>query len=536
MRGVVGLRPHGDRVRTERTGLFRSPKVRSSAVEEARHKHLITAVVVVSVVGGILLRFLPASPMWLDEAISASLAEEAGLGWSQLVEALRHDGHPPLYYVLLALWTSLLGEGDVAVRAFSGVLGVVSLPLVWLVARRHLDRTGAWLVLGVMASSPFAIRYSTEARMYLLILVLLLLGHLAVVRAWDSPSLGRLAAVSAVVAALLLTHYWSFFIVAVVGIGLLGGGRRGGGERAFRLAGAVAAGCMAFIPWLPVFLDQLAHTGTPWSPAPRPTVVAALTLEAYGGGRGSEALLVAVVLSVLVVLGVGTRDSASGAVLGWTDRGWLRVSAGIGLATMLLGATVSLATDTAFQGRYGVFALVPVALTAGLGLRRLPGAGAVPALALLVLLSGVSVARELARDRTQVGVVVEAVLEDGAGGDLVVFCPDQLAPAGHRLLAGRFTTLSYPMLDDGRRVDWSDYAQRNGAVDVALVADRILERASTGSVVWLVWMDGYETFDAQCGELRLALADRLGRPTKVVRADGDAFDDAANLSRFPGRP
>ena len=212
-------------MRTERTGLFRSPKVRSSAVEEARHKHLITAVVVVSVVGGILLRFLPASPMWLDEAISASLAEEAGLGWSQLVEALRHDGHPPLYYVLLALWTSLLGEGDVAVRAFSGVLGVVSLPLVWLVARRHLDGTGAWLVLGVMASSPFAIRYSTEARMYLLILVLLLLGHLAVARAWDSPSLGRLAAVSAVVAALLLTHYWSFFIVAVVGVGLLGDGK-----------------------------------------------------------------------------------------------------------------------------------------------------------------------------------------------------------------------------------------------------------------------------------------------------------------------
>jgi len=533
---VVLQRPCGNRTRTERTGLFRGPKVRSSAVEEARRNRWIAGVVAVSVIGGIVLRFLPASPMWLDEAISASLAEEAGLGWPNLVEALRHDGHPPLYYVLLALWTNLLGEGDVAVRSFSGVLGVASLPLVWLVARRHLDRTGAWLVLGVMASSPFAIRYSTEARMYLLILVLLLLGHLAIVRAWDSPSLGRLAALSAVVAALLLTHYWSFFVVAVVGVGLLLRGRMEDGDHALRLAGAVAAGCVAFVPWLPVFLDQLAHTGTPWSPAPRPTVVAALTLEAYGGGRGSEALLVAVVLSVLVVLGVGTRDSASGAVLGWTDRGWLRVSAGIGLATMLLGATVSLATDTAFQGRYGVFALVPVALTAGLGLRRLPGAGAVPALALLVLLSGVSVARELARDRTQVGVVVEAVLEDGAGGDLVVFCPDQLAPAGHRLLAGRFTTLSYPMLDDGRRVDWSDYAQRNGAVDVALVADRILERASTGSVVWLVWMDGYETFDAQCGELRLALADRLGRPTKVVRADGDAFDDAANLSRFPGRP
>lgn len=529
-------RHHDHRLPTERTGLFRRPKVRSAAVEEARRNRWITLVVVVSVIGGIVLRFLPASPMWLDEAISASLAGEADRGWSHLAEALRHDGHPPLYYVLLALWTNVVGEGDAAVRSFSGALGVASLPLVWLVARRHLDRTGALLVLGVMASSPFAIRYSTEARMYLLILVLLLLGHLAIVRAWNSPSVGRLAGLSAVVAALLLTHYWSFFLVAVVGVGLLESGRRGARDRAFKLAGAVAAGCVAFIPWLPVFLDQLMHTGTPWSPAPRPTVVAALTLEAYGGGRGSEALLVAVVLCVLVVLGLGTRDASGGAVIGWTDRGWLRVAAGIGVMTMLLGAAVSLATDTAFQGRYGVFALVPVVLAAGLGLRRIPGGGAVVALSLLVLLSGISVARELSRDRTQVGVVAEAILEDGAGEDLVVFCPDQLAPAGYRLLSEHLTTLAYPMLDDGRRVDWSDYAERNGAVDVAEVADAIAERSDTGSVVWLVWMDGYETFDAQCGKLRLELAERLGHPTKVVRADGDAFDDAANLSRFPVAP
>jgi len=48
-------------------------------VEEARRNRWIIAVVAVSVIGGIVLRFLPASPMWLDEAISASLAEEAGL-------------------------------------------------------------------------------------------------------------------------------------------------------------------------------------------------------------------------------------------------------------------------------------------------------------------------------------------------------------------------------------------------------------------------------------------------------------------------
>ena len=209
--------------------------------EVDRNRWLVTAVAV-AVTGGLVLRFLPLSPMWLDEAISASLAEEARRGWTPLVDALRHDGHPPLYYVLLAVWTSVVGDGDAAVRAFSGVLGVMSLPLTWAVARRHLDQSGALLAVGVMASSPFAIRYATEARMYLLLLVLLLLAHLAVVRAWERPSTARLAALAGITAALLFTHYWSLFLGAVVGLSLLWVSRGPERRRALRLAGAVAAG------------------------------------------------------------------------------------------------------------------------------------------------------------------------------------------------------------------------------------------------------------------------------------------------------
>jgi len=501
--------------------------------------------VLAAVVAGVALRFVAPSPLWLDEAISASLADEAVRGWSGLVEALRHDGHPPLYYVLLAGWSKVAGDGDRALRAFSGVIGVVCLPLAWSVARRHLDRWGALLALGVLATSPFAIRYATEVRMYELILVLLLLGHLAVVRAWERPTPLRLAAVSVVVAGLLLTHYWSLFAVAVAAVGLAAGaspaGRRRGidAQRVGRLLVAVGVGCLAFVPWLPVFLDQAAHTGTPWSPAPRPTVVVALALEAFGGGRGSEALLVVVALSVLVTIGLATRWNSDGGppVLGLADEGWLRVVVGFGVATVGLGAVASLATGTAFQGRYAVFALPPLLLAATVGLRRLPAGAGLAGLVVLALLSGVSVAREVGRGRTQVGEVADAVVAHGSPGDLVVFCPDQLAPAGHRLLADRFATLAHPALDDGRRVDWRDYADRNAVVDVDSVAAAVVAEAGTARTagaanVWLVWMDGYETFGSQCPDLRLALAERLGRPTKAVYADADRFDDAANLSRF----
>ncbi|MDG2427858.1 MAG: glycosyltransferase family 39 protein [Acidimicrobiales bacterium] len=492
-------------------------------------------VLVMAVASGLALRFIAMSPMWLDEAISASLAEEARVGWSALVDALRQDGHPPLYYVLLAAWSVLFGASDGALRAFSGMLGVLSIPLTWLIARRYLDTRGCLLVVGVLASSPFAVRYATEVRMYSLLLLLLLVLHLVVVRLWERPSVGRSVALAVTVAALLLTHYWALFAVAVLSVGVAVAWRCDR-RRGWHLFCGLVAGWLAFVPWLPVFLDQLAHTGTPWSPAPRPTVVAALTLEAYGGGRGSEALLVVVVLSALVVVGLGSRTNGGRPVLGWTNLRWLQVTTAFGVGTLVVGAGVSLATDTAYQGRYGVFALVPLVLACGVGLRRMTVRASTAGLAVLVLLSGVSVARELSRDRTQVGQISTVVRTQGAPGDVVLFCPDQLAPVGHRLLADRFVTLSYPGLDDGRRVNWVDYVERNRGVDVEMIADAVVTKAVGTTNVWLAWMDGYETFDGQCPQLRLALADRLGQPYKSVYADSDAFYDAANLSRFPGPP
>ena len=70
------------------------------------------------VLAGVALRFITRSDLWLDEALSVNIAR---LPLSQLHTALRHDGAPPLYYLLLHVWTSAFGTTDVAVRALSGV-------------------------------------------------------------------------------------------------------------------------------------------------------------------------------------------------------------------------------------------------------------------------------------------------------------------------------------------------------------------------------------------------------------------------------
>ena len=81
----------------------------------------VVALVALAVAGGVALRFLTRSQLWLDEALSVNIAK-VPLG--QLPNALRHDGSPPLYYLLLHWWIAVVGAGDVAVRALSAAFAV----------------------------------------------------------------------------------------------------------------------------------------------------------------------------------------------------------------------------------------------------------------------------------------------------------------------------------------------------------------------------------------------------------------------------
>ena len=134
-----------------------------------------------------MTRFLTTSALWLDEALSVNIAT---LPLGDIGEALRHDGHPPLYYVLLHLWTELFGTGDVEVRALSGVLAVATLPVAWFVGRRAGGATLGWLTVLVLGALPFASRYGTEARMYSLIMLLVFAGWLALQRALEQAVVG----------------------------------------------------------------------------------------------------------------------------------------------------------------------------------------------------------------------------------------------------------------------------------------------------------------------------------------------------------
>jgi len=84
------------------------------------------------------------------------------------------DIHPPFYYLILHLWTLVLGPGAVSVRLFSVVVGTLSVPLMFLVARRLFGCNVAVVAALILTLAPFHVYYSQEARMYALATLLAL--------------------------------------------------------------------------------------------------------------------------------------------------------------------------------------------------------------------------------------------------------------------------------------------------------------------------------------------------------------------------
>lgn len=133
--------------------------------------------------------------LWLDEAIQAMTARGSFLG---VFRELQGDFHPPLYHLLTWLWVRIFGASEVFLRLPSVLFGVGTVFVVYLIAqevfaasshlRENFSTSGeSWpplrfslppprcfklggetslLAALFMATAPFHIYYSQEARMY----------------------------------------------------------------------------------------------------------------------------------------------------------------------------------------------------------------------------------------------------------------------------------------------------------------------------------------------------------------------------------
>jgi mannosyltransferase len=464
----------------------------------------MTAGTVVVLVASLVMRFWTRSDLWLDEALTVNIAR---LPIHEIPSFLKRDGAPPLFYVLLHFWMGWFGTSDEAVRALPGVIGVVTVPCAWLAGRRLGGRPAGWAAMLLVATSPFAIRYDTETRMYSLIVLLTVLGFLALDRSIRRPRAGNLVAVAVVTGLLLYTHYWSLYLIGTVLLWLAWVAWRGRpewkrGARASLVAGAI--GCLTFIPWLPIFLFQSAHTGTPWAtPANFAAMVSAVA--SFAGGSTSQGRALALMFFALAGLGLfGVAKDRRHIDLDIRTRslgGSVAIVVGGTLAAAIAGGFI---TNSAFDARYASVVFIPLILLVAIGLttfgdRRVRVAILVGA----VVLGLASSIPDVTTNRTQAGQVAAAIAASGKPGDVVAYCPDQLGPAVNRLLpAGRYHQTTFPRGTGPVFVNWVDYADAVRAASPVSFAEHLeSQAAASGGQIFLVWAGGYQSYGLKCEQI-----------------------------------
>jgi mannosyltransferase len=461
---------------------------------------LIGVGAVVAVAVGLVLRFWTRSDLWLDEALTVNIAR---LPVHEIPAYLKRDGAPPLYYVLLHYWTGAFGTSDAAVRSLAGLFGIATIPLAWLAGKRLGGRSAAWAAMLLVGTSPFAVRYDTEARMYSLVALLTVVGFLALDRALRHPRVGNLVAVAAVTSLLLYSHYWSVYLLGTTGLWLAFQAWRGRPEwrRGARsaLAAAVVGG-LTFLPWLPIFLFQSKHTGTPWAtPASFAAMVNAVA--SFAGGSTSQGRALALLFFALTGLGLfGLATDRLHIDLDIRTRRIGRPLAVVVTGTLAAAIIGGLASNSAFDARYASVVFMPLILLVSLGLAVFRDRHVrVGVLAVAMALGLAASVPNITTNRTQAGEVAAAITATAKPGDVIAYCPDQLGPAVDRLLpAGRYRQVTFPRGTGPTFINWVDYASAVRAASPVAFARQVETMAAGGHQIYVVWAAGYQAFGTKC--------------------------------------
>jgi hypothetical protein len=230
------------------------------------------------VLGGLILRghHLAERCIWFDEAFSWKLIE---FPFSEMLERIARDNHPPLYFVLLKGWAAVWGTSLLALRSLSVLLGGVSLVGAYLftvealwtadepAARTARRRAIGLFVAAAVALNVFQIHWAREVRMYTLGTSLAAFSGWALFRALhSSPTAYRPWLLLGLLNLLFIyTHYYALFSFVAQSLfvgGLLLVQARGRLwavwkdprlGRAVLSAGVVVVG---WLPWVPIFLKQ----------------------------------------------------------------------------------------------------------------------------------------------------------------------------------------------------------------------------------------------------------------------------------------
>ena len=211
----------------------------------------------------------------------------------------------------------------------------------------------------------------------------------------------------------------------------------------------------------------------------------------------------------------------------------LRVEAIVAGPTFAIGMITCFLAKGAFATRYAAVDLPVRGPAVAAGVTRFTARWIrFGALGVMCAILGVGALWNIADTRTQAAEFGAAIDANAQPGDLVVYCPDQLGPAGSRAVTADVEQVVYPTFEPRR-------ASSTGSTTPTATTNRTRWRSPSGSCeearpdrgIFVVWNGEYKTFDGDCE----AMVNTIGgaRPGQELVADKSAFFEHGSVSWFP---
>ncbi len=212
----------------------------------------------------------------------------------------------PLYTLSMSPWISLTGPSDFALRYVSLFFGVLAVPLTCVLGRRLLTEAVGLLGAALVATSPFLIWYSQEAKMYGAILALGLLSLYGLRRAVEGGGARWWAVMVISTSLCLYTHILTALLIPLQFVLWLWWWP----HSRHHLKGGVISFGLLTLPYLPLLAWQLPQwlrpsgQATLFSPRPLNDMLWVLVQDWSHGFLGDWTTLVYLPLGALILAGL----------------------------------------------------------------------------------------------------------------------------------------------------------------------------------------------------------------------------------------
>ncbi|MBD2346684.1 glycosyltransferase family 39 protein [Anabaena subtropica] len=200
-----------------------------------------------------LAQYTPLFSIPIESGFGAVIATVKKL----LLNLLRGEPHPPLFYLSQHFWLRLFGNSETAMRSLNTLFSIGAIASAYSLGKVVIGHRGGLLLAAFLGINPFYLFHSLNVRMYAPLVLWTTLSATALLHLIDQPTnstanhnrryqlLWNILLIGAIAAGLLTFYFYLYWVIAL-GVLILYLDRQHWWQHGLRLA----AGILLTIPWV----------------------------------------------------------------------------------------------------------------------------------------------------------------------------------------------------------------------------------------------------------------------------------------------